>query len=136
MLDTKWELAPEMDLTTDTSGYGAYTEAHGLQQHNTKAIPFRTICNFSCHSHHWCGKKIKFHCDNQAVVKAWHSLKGSQQPQPSNPLQKTILWLQRASLIPVLLQMLFPWTDTKVQGVSTKSRRKLYQHPHMADKSL
>lgn len=85
MLQPNWESAMDFNLTTDASGtigYGAYfngswimgawTDQHLQQSIQWKEL-FAILAATATWGHQWTGKKILFHCDNQAVVKAWHS---------------------------------------------------------------
>ena len=85
MLQPDWQAAADMDLYTDASGtvgYGAYfqgswfaetwTEHHRHHSIQWKEL-FAILAAVAAWGHLWSGKRIRFYCDNQAVVKAWQS---------------------------------------------------------------
>ena len=85
MLQPDWEAAADMDLYTDASGtigYGAYFQGSWIadtwaEHHRHHSIQwkelFAILAAVAAWGHRWSGKKIRFYCDNQAVVKAWQS---------------------------------------------------------------
>ena len=85
MLQPNWESAADLNLSTDASGvigYGAYFQGAWIAeewsaQHIQHSIQwkelFAIVAASATWGHQWSGKKIRFDCDNQAVVKAWQS---------------------------------------------------------------
>lgn len=85
MLQPNWDPATDFNLFTDASGtigYGAYFQGawiagtwedlhlrHSIQWKELFAILAAT----ATWGDQWSGKKIRFNCDNQAVVNAWQS---------------------------------------------------------------
>lgn len=90
MLDPHTVAAADLELYTDASGahgFGAYYQGQWFrgdwQPHQTldsgKSIAwqelFAIVLACLAWGHHWSGKRILFHCDNQAVADLWQ--KGS-----------------------------------------------------------
>ena len=85
MLQPDWEAAGDLKLSTDASGtigYGAYFQGAWIadtwsDQHLQHSIQwkelFAVLAAAATWGHQWSGKKIRFDCDNQAVVKAWQT---------------------------------------------------------------
>ena len=83
--DPFWSRSPDLALFTDASGtlgYGIYYSGHWIAETWPPALQGRSIqwkelypIALACllWGHTWPGKKILFHCDNQAVVDIWAS---------------------------------------------------------------
>ena len=84
-LEPNWTPAPELQLFTDaasTLGFGAYWNGAWFSQPwpphlASKSIEWKELYAIviACETWgaHWSGKRILFHCDNQAVVQVWDS---------------------------------------------------------------
>lgn len=83
--DPYWSRSPDLALFTDASGtlgYGIYYSGHWIADTWPPPLQGRSIqwkelypIALACllWGHSWSGKKILFHCDNQAVVDIWAS---------------------------------------------------------------
>ena len=84
-LEPNWTPAPELQLFTDaasTLGFGVYWNGAWFSQPwpphlASKSIEWKELYAIliACETWgaHWSGKRILFHCDNQAVVQVWDS---------------------------------------------------------------
>ena len=85
MPDLYWSRSPDLTLFTDASGtlgYSIFYAGHWIADTWPPPLQGRSIrwkelhpIAFAClfRGHSWSGKKILFHCDNQAVVDIWAS---------------------------------------------------------------
>ena len=83
--DPYWTKSPDLELFTDASGalgYGIYFMGHWIPNPWPPVLQDRSIqwkeiypIALACllWDHHWSGKKLLFHCDNQSVVDIWAS---------------------------------------------------------------
>ena len=83
--DPYWTRTPDLELFMDASGslgYGIFYMGHWVAAPWPPLLQGRSIqwkelypIALACHlwGHQWCGKKLLFHCDNQAVVDIWAS---------------------------------------------------------------
>ena len=83
--DPNWTRSPDMELFTDASGslgYGIFYMGHWIANPWPPLLQNRSIqwkglypIALACllWGHQWTGKKLLFHCDNQAVVDIWAS---------------------------------------------------------------
>ena len=83
--DSNWTRSPDMELFTDASGslgYGIFYMSHWIANPWPPLLQNRSIqwnelypIALACllWGHQWTGKKLLFHCDNQAVVDIWAS---------------------------------------------------------------
>ena len=79
-LDPNWTPAPDLQLFTDASGtlgFGGYWDGAWFSQvwpPHLLSMPiewkelYATVITCEAWGHHWSGKRIMFHCDNQAIV--------------------------------------------------------------------
>ena len=83
--DPTWTPAPQFQLFTDASGtlgYGAYWKGAWFSQAwpaqlSSKPIEWKElyaiVMEAETWGHQWSGKRLLFHCDNQAIVQIWQS---------------------------------------------------------------
>ena len=84
-LDPNWTPAPDLQLFTDASGtlgFGGYWDGAWYSQAwppHLLSMPiewkelYAIVIACEAWGHHWSGKRIMFHCDNQAIVQVWES---------------------------------------------------------------
>ena len=84
-LEAKWTPAHHLELYTDASstvGFGAYWDGAWFSQPwpsllMSKPIDWKELYAIimACEvwGKHWRGKRLLFHCDNQAIVQVWQS---------------------------------------------------------------
>ena len=154
MLQPNWEPAPDLNLFTDASGsigYGAYFQGAWIaetwgDQHLRHSIQwkelFAILAATATWGDQWSGKKIRFYCDNQAVVKAWQS-KAPKNHNLANLYRKLFLLAAKNNFNISLTHIpgfscwcSFPPTDATVQRAGTRRRKRAYQHPCLADRTL
>ena len=75
--DSCWTKSSDLELFTDASGYGIFYMGHWLADPWppklwNRSIQWQGLCPIALAcllwGHQWSGKKLLFHCDNQAVV--------------------------------------------------------------------
>ena len=83
--DPNWTRSPDMELFTDASGslgYGIFYMGHWIANPwppvlQNRSIQWKELYHIALAcllwGHQWTGKKLLFHCDNQAVVDIWAS---------------------------------------------------------------
>ena len=149
-LDPSWTDADTLNLFTDASGtrgFGAYFDGSWFrgswlahQELSQRSIQWQELFAIVAAAHTWghrlAGRRIRFHCDNQAVVHAWMgNPRGT--PQSWVYYGSSSMW-QRVTILPsnwctyrasiILLQMLYLEICSHVSSHSLL-RPTLYRQP-------